>query len=676
VQRAFPNLPSFSAPVAMLQVPGDAARWFVVEQAGVVRVFANNAQTSTSSTFVDISGRVTSGGELGLLGMAFHPSFPANPRVYLSYTGGSPLASRISEFTTSDGGLTLDPNSERILLTINQPESNHNGGGIAFGQDGFLYIGIGDGGGGNDQHGMIGNGQLLTTLLGKMLRIDVTPTTGYGIPGRGNANDPNRNPFADNPLCGTNGTGPQSCPEIYASGFRNPWRWSFDRQTGQLWVGDVGQNEIEEIDRVVRGGNYGWRCFEGTRNTTMTCGSENLPYLPPVAQYTHGSGFSVTGGYVYRGSAIAGLAGRYVFADFGGRIWHIANDTPPTLSVTSGFDSNLQISSFGEGNDGELYVVNYSGTLHRLTGSGGSGGGVATQLSATGCVNASNATQPAAGLIPYAPIAAFWSDGAAKERWLALPNGQNITVGSDGDWDFPAGSVLVKNFRLGTQLIETRLFMRHPDGAWAGYSYEWNDQQTDATLVVGEKQKSVMGQTWVFPSDAQCLQCHTAGAGRSLGLENRQLAHNITYPQTGRNAHQLVTLNFINTLTPALTNPAGIVPYPNPAGTGTLTERARAYLHTNCAQCHRPNGGTPSNMDLRYATPLNMTNACDAAPQAGDLGIANARLIAPGASARSVAVARMNRRDANAMPPVASTVVDAAGVSLIQQWVDSLAGCN
>lgn len=263
VVRVFPNF-SFTAPVAMLQAPGDSSRWFVVEQAGRVRVFANDPQAFSFDTFIDIAGRVASGGEMGLLGMAFHPDFPANPRVYLSYTNEAPArVSRISEFTLGVNG-NLDPASERILLVIGQPEANHNGGNIAFGQDGFLYIGMGDGGGGNDQHGAFGNGQLLTTLLGKMLRIDVSPATSYGIPAD--------NPFRGNPHCATNGTGTQNCPEIYASGLRNPWRWSFDRQNGQLWVGDVGQGAREEIDRVMLGGNYGWRCFEGTLGTGLGCG--------------------------------------------------------------------------------------------------------------------------------------------------------------------------------------------------------------------------------------------------------------------------------------------------------------------------------------------------------------------------------------------------------------------
>lgn len=672
----FPNL-TFSSPVALLQPPGDSTRWFVLEQAGRVRGFANEASASGATDFIDIRSRVRSGGEMGLLGMAFHPDFATNGRVFLSYTTGTPLVSRISEFRASADRTTLDAASERIVLSVDQPQTNHNGGGIGFGPDGLLYVGLGDGGGGGDQFGTIGNGQSTRTLLGKMLRIDVDRTTGsfgYGIPAD--------NPFASvTALCGAGGTGTQDCPEIYAWGFRNPWRWSFDRGTGELWVADVGQGAWEEVYRVRLGGNYGWRCREGAHPFNASCGpAQDL--IDPVAEYDRAAGFSVTGGYVYRGAALPALQGRYVFGDFGsGRIWHIARDTPPTLRVTASeaFSSGLGIASFAEGDDGELYVVGYGGTLHRLQAAGAPGGAtIPVQLSASGCVAPFDPRQPASGLIPYAPNAAFWSDGADKQRWIGLPNGQHIVVGSDGDWDFPNGAVLVKSFRLGQRLVETRLLMRHPDGVWAGYTYEWNEQQTDATRVVGGKIAQVGAQSWIFPSEAQCLACHTEGAGRSLGLETAQLNGNFTYPQTGRTANQLHTLNSIDTLTPALTQAPGALPaIPDPFGTvGTLAERARAYLHTNCAQCHRPGGGTPVDLDLRYATALAATAACNATPQAGSLGIADALIVAPGSAARSVLVARMNRRDANAMPPLASALVDAQGVALVSSWIDGLSNCD
>lgn len=672
-QRAFASLPAFASPVLLLQAPGDPSRWFVVQQGGAVRVFANQPSVARSDVFVDITSRVRSGGEQGLLGMAFHPGFPDDPRVYLSYTNAtSGLASRVSEFRTSDGGSTLDPDSEVILLSVPQPAGNHNGGNIAFGADGYLYVGFGDGGGSGDPWGTIGNGQNLLTLLGKMLRIDVEGATG-SIPYR----IPPGNPYAGNALCSA-GSGTHNCPEIFAYGFRNPWRWSFDRGSGELWVGDVGQGTLEEVDRVVAGGNYGWRCFEGTNPYNSTCGPNAGNSLPPVAQYGRTAGQSITGGFVYRGAAMPALSGRYVFGDFvTGRIWHVARDTAPTLTVTTGFDSGLSIASFGQGLDGELYLVHYGGTLHRLVSGAVGGGTIATQLSLTGCVQAGDATKPAAGLVPYAPNAPFWSDGASKERYLAMPNGATMRAGADGDLEFPNGTVLMKTFRLGSRRVETRLFMRHTDGEWAGYAYEWNAAGTDATRVIGGKTAAVTGQTWVFPSEAQCLACHTAAAGRSLGLELAQLNGSLTYPATGRTANQVVTLNAIGMFNPAVTTaPSALPALPDPYGTtGSLNDRARAYLHTNCAQCHRPGGGTPTDLDLRHTTSLAGTNACDRAPQAGELGIVNARIVAPGDAERSVLVARVHRRDALGMPPLASTIVDSAGVALLTSWVDSLGGC-
>ena len=673
--RAFPGLPAFTNPVLLLQAPNDAARWFIVEQGGVVRVFANEPGVASSSVFVDVTTRVRSGGELGLLGLAFHPDFPLDPRAYLSYTNASSggLESRVSEFRTRDGGATLDPASEVVVLSVPQPATNHNGGHVGFGPDGFLYIGLGDGGSGGDPWGAFGNGQNLLTTLGKILRIDVDGTSGavrYRIPAG--------NPYAGNAAC-VSGSGADACPEIYAYGFRNPWRWSFDRASGELWVGDVGQSTLEEVNRVDPGGNYGWRCFEGADAFNANCGPNAASSVPPVAQYGRSAGQSITGGFVYRGTDMAALTGRYVFGDFvTGRIWHIARDTPPTLTVNAGFDSGLSIASFGQDHDGELYVVHYGGTLHRLVAGATGGGTVAMQLSATGCVLASDATRPAAGLVPYAPNAPFWSDGASKERFLALPNGATMHAGADGDLEFPNGTVLVKNFRLGTRLVETRLFMRHTDGEWAGYTYEWNAQGTDATRVIGGKTATVNGQAWVFPGEALCLACHTEAAGRSLGLELAQLNGFLTYPQTGRAANQVVTLNAIGMFSPAVTTaPSALPSMPDPYGTdGSLHDRARAYLHTNCAQCHRPNGGTPTDLDLRYTTPVAGTNGCDRVPQAGDLGIVGARIIAPGDAARSVLVARAARRDALAMPPLASSLVDTAGMTLLANWVNSLGSCN
>jgi glucose/arabinose dehydrogenase len=372
VEPAFASLPAFHALVLALQAPGDASTWYAVEQSGRVLAFDNSPDVASTRTFIDISSRVESGGEAGLLGMAFHPGYPTNPRVYLSYTAqvGADLISRVSEFRTNDGGSTLDASTEQILFKVDQPAANHNGGNVAFGPDGLLYIGFGDGGGHDDEWPPIGNGQNLETLLGKMVRIDVDGTTG-AVPYR----IPPDNPFSNSSLCDQGQSAvSQSCPEIYAYGFRNPWRWSFDLTTADLWVGDVGQAALEEVDSVTLGGNYGWRCYEGTDVHNLDCGLHADSSLPPIAQYTHAAGNAVTGGYVYRGTAIPGLAGRYVFGDYGsGRLWHIARTTRPTKNVTTSSaaaDTGLLISSFAQDTDGELYVLDYGGTIYRLIEAG------------------------------------------------------------------------------------------------------------------------------------------------------------------------------------------------------------------------------------------------------------------------------------------------------------------
>jgi glucose/arabinose dehydrogenase len=365
--RAFAAL-SFASPVELLQAPGDDSRWFVVEQVGTVRTFANQDTVGNSSVVININAEVTSapgGGETGLLGLAFHPGFPAtDQRAYLYYTAtvNGQLESRLSEFHTTNAGMTLDPASEVILLTVTQPEANHNGGRLQFGPDGFLYLGLGDGGGGGDAHGTIGNGQDMNTLLGKILRIDVDHGAPYTIPATGN-------PYAGNALCGSGGTGTAPCPEIYASGVRNPWKFSFDRTGGALWIGDVGQDAWEEVDRISATANLGWRCREGAHAFNATCGGATS-LTDPVAEYAHPLGEAITGGFVYRGSQYPVLQGRYVFADFITKLlFNIDAATPSgsTLEIKAG-DTSGSVSpvAFAEDQAGELFVLDYSGGVYRI----------------------------------------------------------------------------------------------------------------------------------------------------------------------------------------------------------------------------------------------------------------------------------------------------------------------
>lgn len=346
----FPAL-KFNQPVDIKQAPGDSSRFFVVEQAGVIKVFSNAENVTSSSTFLDITSKVRSGGERGLLGLAFHPDFKTNGYFFVNYTSGSPLKTIIARYKATNAS-QADAASETVLFTFNQPYDNHNGGSLQFGKDGYLYIATGDGGSGGDPQN---NAQNLKSLLGKILRVDVNGTA------KGNYSIPADNPYA------TNTAG--NLPEIYAYGLRNPWRISFDMGSDKLFAGDVGQGEREEIDIITKGGNYGWRIKEGVDcyNPSSNCNTEGL--IEPVHDYAQTNGDrSITGGYVYRGTALPSLAGKYIYGDYvSGRIWSLELDGDTRKSNTLLMEKKGAISSFGQDTRGEVYYLNYGeGKVMRL----------------------------------------------------------------------------------------------------------------------------------------------------------------------------------------------------------------------------------------------------------------------------------------------------------------------
>lgn len=344
-QQILPNL-KLVRPVQMFQRPGDAANVYIIEQPG--RIFmADPAKPDTTEAAValDIRARVNdSGNEEGLLSAAFHPDFPKKRELYLYYTAAKPRRSILSRFTVSEDGKTVDPASEEVILTQAQPYSNHNGGTVLFGPDGMLYLSLGDGGAADDPHGY---GQNLGTFLGKVLRIDV------GRKGDGGA------PYAvpaDNPFVGKEG----AKPEIWAYGTRNIWRMAFDPKSGQLWAGDVGQNEWEEISVIVKGGNYGWNAREGFHRFAR--GKGDGPFIEPVVEYGHREGLSVTGGVVYRGKAIDGLDGVYVYGDFAfGTVWGIRMiDGKPTKPAVIAQRRGELISSIDALQDGTIVLSTFN----------------------------------------------------------------------------------------------------------------------------------------------------------------------------------------------------------------------------------------------------------------------------------------------------------------------------
>lgn len=665
LEQPFPNLPNFNEPIWLLQAPGDPSTFYVVERRGVIRQFSNTPGVNSSTVFLDINSLVNSeaGSEAGLLGMAFHPKYPEVQQFFLSLTTGNGQLGCSSSLCSVIIRYQL-PNKtapEVILGPLTQPEANHNGGHILFGPDGYLYFGLGDGGGGGDPNNFAQN---KNSLLGKMVRVDVNDTFGavpaYTIPPS--------NPFASNG---------QGSPEIFALGLRNPWRWSFDRATGDLWLGDVGQNAREEVDLITLGGNYGWRCYEGDAVFNPSGCQNKSTYVAPIVDHERSgpdAAQAITGGYVYRGTTLDSLQGRYVYGDYvTGNIW--AWDTEAKAS-TRLLDTNLNIASFAEDLAGELYVVHLGGEIYKFVPQAMSApSNFPTKLSETGCVQPNAPTNVSDGLIPFAPNAPFWSDGATKHRYFAIPDGSTIQIATDGDFIFPIGTVLLKNFDLNGQRIETRLFVRHTDGGWAGYSYEWNDAETDATYVPSGSNRSIQNITWHYPARAECTRCHTKAAGDSLGLELAQLNGEYVYPNQ-RRSNQLATLEHIGLI--QLSTPLNQAPsLVSPNNTAqSLNDRARAYLHTNCASCHREGGAFSGGPDFRFSLPLSQTLACNVDASRDDLGIAGLKRIAPGDASKSAVVLRMKSTTGTRMPPISSNVPDTEGISLVEAWINSLTGCT
>lgn len=353
ITPAFPNL-FFSQPTDIQNAGDGSDRLFVCEKEGVIRVFRNDPATTVAETFLDISDQVIHPSEMGLLGMAFHPDYAENGYFYVNYNRSQndtnwTIISRFSVDASDPDA--ADVESEVVLMRIRQPFTNHNGGQLAFGPDGYLYIGTGDGGSGGDPFGA---GQRLNTLLGKILRIDVDRQEGslnYGIP--------EDNPFMDIP---------EAQPEIFAYGIRNPWRFSFDPATGWLWLADVGQDQYEEIDIVEIGKNYGWNTMEGWScyNPSTNCDSTGL--TGPVWVYPRAEGRSITGGYVYRGSDAPELTGRYVYADFvSGRVWALRYEPEGETANTLLIDTDAAISTFGVDEAEELYFGTFGGSIYKFT---------------------------------------------------------------------------------------------------------------------------------------------------------------------------------------------------------------------------------------------------------------------------------------------------------------------
>lgn len=661
--NAFPSL-SFNNPVFLTAIPNsnDLA---IVEQGGRIQRFDPANATSTALMLDFSARRPMQANEEGLLGLAFDSDYANNGRAYVHYTDHGPRRSVLSRVTRSVANPSeLDPATEQVLLEENQPFSNHNGGMLAFGPDNMLYMAIGDGGSANDPQN---NSQRLSNLLGKLLRVDVSGA-GLTVP-------------VDNPFVGQAG----AREEIWAYGLRNPWRFSFDRLAGTLWLGDVGQNSREEVNIITRGGNYGWRVFEA--EDRFDDSENSLPdsaFTAPVFSYGRDSGFSITGGYVYRGSAAPSLQGQYIYADFGGEVWALEYD-----GTSVGNNRSLgivnSVSSFGEDSSGELFIVSLGGSIFGFRQNSDGSPAAPGLLSETGLFSDLNSLTPANGMIAYSVNTEFWSDGARKQRWIGIPDNQQIEFSDNDNWGFPSGTVLVKHFELELQegvpesarRMETRVLVNTSNG-FQGYVYRWNETQTNASLLTGSEQQSLQIETasgsrtqiWHYPSRAECLACHTVTAGEALGVNTRQINRTFAYPATSDN--QLRSWNNIGLFSADIGAAEQLVQMVDATDTTQgLENRARAYLDSNCAQCHRPGGAAGSALDFRYSTATSNISAINVEPQAQSISPTD-RLIVPGNREASVIWQRMQSLGDDRMPPIASNTIDNNGADLIGAWIDSL----
>lgn len=677
IEKAFPRL-RFNRPLQVTHAGDGTNRLFVVTQEGIVYVLPNRRDVTEAQckVFLDLSKPVEIvSNEEGLMSIAFHPQYRENGLFFVYYTV-RPLATVVDRYRVAKNNpQRTDPASRVEILRFAQPYGNHNGGSMQFGPDGYLYIGLGDGGAANDPHG---HGQNLNTLLGSVLRIDVDredPGLKYAIP--------KDNPFVDR--------SDQVRKEIWAYGVRNIWRLGFDRLTGTLWAGDVGQDRWEEIDIIVRGGNYGWNDREGSHQFSRREPPPGVDLIEPVIDYSHDVGRSVTGGVVYRGKRLPELYGAYLYADFvTGRIWALRYDGQKvTENKEIVASQQLPVSSFGEDEAGEVYFTAFDGSVYqfrRARRAVRQAPPFPRKLSETGLFTSVKDLTPVDGLIPYTVNVPLWSDGAPKDRYLALPKNRSVKFSFSGTWEFPVGTVLVKTFFLdqtrdepgGERRLETRLFVHSPRG-WAGHTYLWNDEQTDAQLLDNALTRSYaiktadgpQTQSWYFPSRADCNACHTQAAGHVLGPNTRQLNRGHAYGHVQEN--QLAVLDRLGVFTEPLSRaPHELEAYPEWGTSTDTTELARAYLDANCAMCHQPGASSGTITDLRYHTPLEKARLVNQSPGKVRIGPPDARMVAPGQPDQSELLLRMAARGPGQMPPLATSLPDRQAIDVIAEWIKSM----
>jgi putative heme-binding domain-containing protein len=695
VVRAFPNL-KFTHPLLIARSPG-SDRLFVGEQAGVLYSFVDRPD-ARADLFCDLRKEIKTIHLLpkakqveAVYGLTFHPDFEKNRQCFVCYTLLSadrslqnlPDGSRVSRFTvTRTDPPRIDPSSEEIIITFLQ--GGHNGGDLHFGPDGMLYISTGDAANPNPPD-PLNTGQDISDLLSSILRIDVDrkyPGKNYAVPN-------------DNPFVGMK----DARPEVWAYGLRNPWRMGFDRQTGELFVGDVGWELWESVHRVEKGGNYGWSAMEGPQPIKPEKVGPT-PIRPALIELPHTISCSITGGRVYRGKKFPELRGAYVFGDWETRrLWAARFEGDRTKEMPEIARPSVRIVAFGEDKDGELYFLDYDGgtmhTIERNTDGGAKNANFPTRLSQTGVFASVKDQTPAAGVLPFAVNSRQWQDGATAEHWVGFPGMSSATLYPKGkpipvmvDWHsfrihFGKDAVLVRTVSLNSRRLETQIL--HFDGVdWHAYTYAWRDDQADADLVSadgGEKEvwDGKQKRVWQFHSRTQCMSCHSSWSEYALGFHPAQL--NRPGPD-GRN--QLVALTELGLIRRASSDDKPLPPFEaasaareqklaNPADASQLLEaRARAYLHANCGHCHSDGGGGAVDLRLQFPVPVAEMKAVGVRPTRGDFGLPDACIIKPGDPWASTLYFRMAKFGRDRMPHIGSDQPDEAGLKLIEQWISGM----
>ncbi|MEN9572573.1 MAG: Soluble aldose sugar dehydrogenase YliI precursor [Verrucomicrobiota bacterium] len=685
VERVFPGI-KFENPVDFAPLPG-TDRWAVADQDGRLWTFRAKADAKDRELLLD--WRKLHQPASGILGFTFHPGFATNRFVFLNYneSGSGTNGAVIARFTfTSLNPPVIDPASERVI--IRWRGGGHNGCTLAFGPDGYLYFSTGDGANPDPPDMPYSTGQDISDLLASVIRIDVDRTEGtnhYAVP-------------KDNPFLTT----PRARPEVWAFGFRNPFRMSFDRATGDLWVGDVGFEQWEMIYRVVRGGNYGWPITEGPNTRVRTDVKPGPgPILPPAVSIPHSEGASITGGQVYHGKKFPKLQGTYIYGDWEtGKFWSLRHKAGVLIANDELCKTALKPVSFATDADGELLVLDYNGGLYRFVPNPAPPANLAfpRKLSETGVYASLTPLTPAPGVEPYAPVAPMWNDGAVARHHLAIPgdgviaatNSRKIISGQM--WFFPTNTVFTRTLTLelkkgdaaSARRIETQLL--HFDGqTWNPYTYRWNAAQTDAALVPAEGANDTFNVTdaaapggrrelaWRFHSRSECLRCHNSWSSETIGFNWLQLgvatATAASEPSETLNAPSEMRRLEERGLLEAKHLTRLVNPYDT---TQPLDLRARSWLHANCAACHRNGAGGGVAVHLNADKKLAELRALDVKPTRGDFGLTDARLVAPGQPYSSALLWRIATEGAGHMPAIGSRTADEEGVKVVRDWIMQL----